>query len=57
MVNSRIFRAEIEGSPESPKPADGEPSETEPVPLADPAGHTKHPRDVVKFKTSTPILS
>jgi hypothetical protein len=28
----------IEGSPESPKPADGEPSETEPVPLADPQG-------------------
>src|SRR5260370_29071733 len=28
----------IEGSPESPKPADGEPSETEPVPLPDPQG-------------------
>jgi hypothetical protein len=41
--------------PKARKPADGEPSETEPVPLADP--RKKHPRDVVNFKTSTAILS
>jgi hypothetical protein len=41
--------------PKARKPADDEPSETEPLPLADPT--TRHMRDVVKFKTSTAILS
>jgi len=35
--------------PKARKPADGEPSGTEPVPFADLQGTTKHPRDVVKF--------
>jgi hypothetical protein len=42
--------------PKARKPADGEPSETEQVALADSQGTTKHPRDVVKLKTSTAIL-
>jgi hypothetical protein len=35
--------------PNARKPANGEPSGTEPGPLADPQGTTKHPSDVVKF--------
>jgi hypothetical protein len=35
--------------PKARKPADGQLSGTEPGPLADPQGTTKHPRDVVKF--------
>jgi hypothetical protein len=35
--------------PNARKPANGEPSGTEPGPLADPQGPTKHPSDVVKF--------
>jgi hypothetical protein len=43
----------IEGFPESPKPANGEPSETEPVPLADPQGSIK--ARLVKPKVPTHI--
>jgi hypothetical protein len=39
----------IRDLPNARKPANGEPSGTEPGPLADPQGTTKHPSDVVKF--------
>jgi hypothetical protein len=43
--------------PKARKPADGEPSETEAVPLADPQGMTKRPHDVVKFNDLDGSLS
>ena len=39
----------IRDLPNARKPANGEPSGTEPGPLADPQDTTKHPSDVVKF--------